>query len=61
MQHSQGHGYVSVHVQTAHHQKTHQNTLFEVTTLATKATTLVPIQILNYNTCYLYFYHAKQY
>ena len=41
----------SARVQTAAHQKMHQNSFFRVATLAIKAITLIHIQMLNYNTC----------
>ena len=47
-------------VQTPNHQKMHQNSFFEVATLAIKAITLLHIQMLNYNTCNSHFKHANQ-
>ena len=60
MQHGQGHGRVPARVQTIDHQKTHQNSIFEVATLTIKAITLIHIQMLNYNTCNSHFKHSKQ-
>ena len=60
MQHRQGHGRVPARVQTADHQKTHQNSFFDVATLAIKAITLIHIQMLNYNTCNPHFKYTKQ-
>ena len=60
MQHEQGHGRVPARVQTADHQKMHQNSFFEVATLAIKAITLIHIQMLNYNTCNTHFKHVNQ-
>ena len=50
----------SARVQTADHQKMHQNSFFGVATLAIKAITLIHIQMLNYNTCNSHFKHSKQ-
>ena len=50
----------SARVQTAAHQKMHQNSFFGVATLAIKAITLIHIQMLNYNTCNSHFKHSKQ-
>ena len=50
--HGQIHGRVSGRVCTAVHQK---HAFFDATTLATKATTLVTMHILNYNICNTYF------
>ena len=60
MQHGQGHERVPARVQIADHQKTHQNSIFEVATLAIKAITLIHIQMLNYNTCNSHFKYLKQ-
>ena len=50
--HGQMHGRVSGHVCTAVHQN---HAFFDAATLATKATTLVTMHILNYNICNTYF------